>query len=119
MEIILMFLTLGVIVGMVAHSSRGRGFAPWFFYGILVFPVAIIHILLAKNLNEVDCQFCGGRKLKNAQYCKNCGRERGGVQGGVAAHPLPPKNLLACVDCGKMISKRAPVCPNCGAPRSS
>ena len=119
MEALLLFLVMGVIVGMIASSARGRSFVPWFFYGMVIFPVAVIHILLTKNLDEEICPHCGGMKVKNAPCCKNCGKAKEvAPPEEKSVSPASTDNLHACIDCAKMISKRAPFCPNCGAPNS-
>lgn len=51
MEIIFSILfqaILGLVVANIA-SNKGRGFANWFIYGFLVFPIAIIHSLAIKK----------------------------------------------------------------------
>ena len=48
MEIFIFSLVLGVIPAMIA-SSKGRSFAGWYIYGVLLFVIAIVHSLLIKE----------------------------------------------------------------------
>jgi hypothetical protein len=48
MEIILGLLIFGAIVAMLA-KSKGRSATGWFFYGFLLFPIALVHALLLRQ----------------------------------------------------------------------
>lgn len=47
--LITFWVMLAVIVAMIANA-KGYEPAPWGLYGFLIFPIAIIHILLKQNL---------------------------------------------------------------------
>lgn len=47
---ILIGIILSVIIGMIS-SARGYNSMLWFFYGLLLWPIALVHILLKPNLN--------------------------------------------------------------------
>jgi hypothetical protein len=48
MEILLFWVIAAVVAGMIG-KSKGRSFFPWFAYGFLIWPVAIVHALLLKQ----------------------------------------------------------------------
>ena len=48
MEILFFWIVLGAIVAMVA-KSKGQNPVAWFFYGLLIFPIAIVHALLLRQ----------------------------------------------------------------------
>ena len=48
MEFLVVWIVLAVVVAMVANS-KGRGPVLWFFYGLLVWPIALTHALLIKR----------------------------------------------------------------------
>lgn len=68
MEIILVAVLLGAVVGAIA-SSKGRSFFGWFLYGALLFIVAIIHVLIIKPTPAAthDAQVAAG--MKKCHYC--------------------------------------------------
>ena len=62
MELLILFVFLGVIVGTIAQD-KGLRFWPWFWYGALLFIIAIIHVLVAaphptKVTWVRKCPFC-------------------------------------------------------------
>ena len=48
MEWLFVWVIMGVVVAMVAHS-KGRSPVPWFFYGALIWPIALTHAILLKR----------------------------------------------------------------------
>lgn len=48
MEWIAFWIIMALIVAMVANN-RGRSPYPWFFYGLLIWPIALTHILLTER----------------------------------------------------------------------
>ena len=66
----------GAIVGAIAQSRR-RSFLDWFLYGFLVFPVALIHVLMAgrSTVGLRKCPFCAEMVQAEAKVCRYCQRE--------------------------------------------
>ena len=48
MEILFLWLVMAVIVALVA-KSRGQSAVAWFLYGLLIWPIALVHALLLKQ----------------------------------------------------------------------
>lgn len=42
---VLLWVMMGVVVAIVANS-KGRNPIPWFFYGALIWPVALTHAIV-------------------------------------------------------------------------
>ncbi len=53
MEWLIFWTIMAVIVAMVA-KSRGKDALPWFFYGLLIWPIALVHALLSKQEPGTD-----------------------------------------------------------------
>lgn len=49
MELFFFWIVMAVIVGMIA-GSKGYGGVGWGFYGLLIWPIALVHILLKPSL---------------------------------------------------------------------
>jgi hypothetical protein len=83
------FLILPILLGLIpAAIAKGKGysFGGWWFYGALIFIVALPHALLIRpNLRGLDnqawreglrkCPFCAEFIKPEALVCKHCGRE--------------------------------------------
>ena len=88
MELLFLFMALGLIPAFIARK-KGRPMFGWWVYGVLLFPIALVHILLAqsrpdaivihlethRNLgsDERRCPFCAEIILRDAIKCKHCG----------------------------------------------
>lgn len=48
MGLIIFWVIMGVIAGLIA-KSRGHSMMLWTLYGILIWPIAIVHALLLKQ----------------------------------------------------------------------
>lgn len=47
MEFLFFWLVMGGVVAIIANS-KGKSALAWFFYGLLIWPIALVHILVTK-----------------------------------------------------------------------
>ncbi len=59
------------IPAMIANSKE-KDVAIWFFYGFLVWPIALVHALLIPPGNSVSCRFCAKHISREAKVCPYC-----------------------------------------------
>lgn len=82
MEFIFFFLVMGLIVAVVANA-KGRSAGLWFFYGLILFPIALIHALVIQkdpeaierqhyNEGKLRCPNCADWVYKQAKTCPHC-----------------------------------------------
>lgn len=83
MELLLFWIVMGIVVGIVA-SSKGRSFVAWSLYGVIIWPIALVHILVSKRYER-------GKPISGA--FKPDFFER-----GVPWRYIDKKNLVALVD---------------------
>lgn len=85
MEVLIFAVLLGLIPAMVAQS-KGRSFGLWWFYGAMLFIIALPHSLImsadkksveAKLLSEgmKKCPCCAELVKEEAKVCRYCNRE--------------------------------------------
>jgi RNA polymerase subunit RPABC4/transcription elongation factor Spt4 len=89
MEILFIVIVLAVIPGMIA-SSKGRSFFGFFLFGLLIWPVALVHALImqptqaetaarahgqAKAEGRRPCPFCAEMIKREAKVCPHCRSE--------------------------------------------
>lgn len=86
MEILFVALILGLIPALIARK-KGRNFFGWYIYGTLIFIVALVHSLVAKENTTVleeealksgtmkKCEFCAEIIKVEAKVCKFCNKD--------------------------------------------
>lgn len=85
MRLVIILFVFGWITAIIA-KSKGRDFLLWCFYGILLFPFALIHaVILQKNIGTLDtkeqrqglikCPHCVEMIKLDAKQCQFCGRK--------------------------------------------
>ena len=77
MDLFVFWIIMAGIVAMIANS-RGQSVASWFVYGLLLWPIALVHILLtgpsptsANGLRK--CPDCAEVIKADAKVCRYCG----------------------------------------------
>lgn len=91
MGLLILWLVMGAVVGVIAQS-KGHSFLMWALYGFVIWPVALVHILVTKPALGADqraCPKCAEPVQKAALVCKHCGADL------AAAPPEPSGDLVA------------------------
>jgi hypothetical protein len=118
---------LGLVPAFIA-KSKGRETLAWWFYGLFLFPIALVHSLVMKpqeaNNKPIDprignqhsevsppdtCRKCGHVQYSHLRLCKACRYDK----------KLDPENLYSdereCPHCAELIKKKAGLCKHCGS----
>lgn len=86
MSIIIIWVIAGIIVALIANS-KGRNGCAWFIYGFLLWPIALVHILVARPNEQVvhqrtlssglmkKCPHCAELVQPDARVCRYCDRD--------------------------------------------
>ena len=80
-------ILIGVVVGLIA-ASRGRSFIGWTVYALLIWPVALIHLVCiprtargverkARAEGRRPCPHCSEQIRREAKVCPFCRKEVG------------------------------------------
>ncbi|MCY4408779.1 MAG: zinc ribbon domain-containing protein [Rhodospirillaceae bacterium] len=83
--ILVLWIVIPLAIGLVANS-RGRSFIGWFLYALLIWPVALIHLLLigrtekgwerkARVEGRVHCPHCAEFIQRQARVCPHCRKD--------------------------------------------
>jgi hypothetical protein len=97
MEFVIAVILIGLLPAFIAQG-KGRSFGVWWFYGSMLFIVALPHALLLKpDVQAMEneqlgqgmkkCPYCAELIKEQAIVCRFCGRELG------AAAPLQPSQV--------------------------
>lgn len=86
MELFIFWLVMAGVVAIIA-SSKGRGGFGWFLYGLLLWPIALVHILVQRTDTAVadrrasrdpdlrKCPRCAEFIRREARVCRFCNTE--------------------------------------------
>ncbi len=69
MELVFLWLVAATCVAVIAHL-KGRTIWKWFLYGFLIWPVAVIHILVTGS--NKTCPQCASDIPRGAKICPRC-----------------------------------------------
>ena len=117
MGYVIFFVIMAVIVAMVANS-KGRSGMAWFFYGLLIWPIALVHALLLKPVSaQPKGESTYQENPDGPRRCPSpeCGKIVHGL-GDVCPYcnaPMDGVTQFPCPKCGEMVLTHLPVCPSC------
>lgn len=85
MGLIILWVIMALIVAIIAGSKGRSGFA-WFLYGFLIWPIALVHALVASSTPKAGekraaaegrkkCPFCAEMIKAEAKVCPHCQRD--------------------------------------------
>lgn len=129
----MIYITIGIIAAIITAMiaySKGRNAFLWLLYGLLIWPVALVHILLVKGgqdtlapsgppkqatthphkeLPSSACKKCGHNKYEHLRICPYCRYDK----------LDDPESLYSterdCPYCAEPIKKKAIKCKHCGS----
>lgn len=95
MELIILWAGMAILVAIIA-SSKGLGGFGWFIYGLLIWPVALIHVLVAQpNKKHVENQMLAGGDMRKCPFCAEMVKSEATVcrycQRDLPPSPVPPR----------------------------
>jgi hypothetical protein len=91
---------MGIIVAMIANS-KGKSAVSWFFYGLLIWPIALVHALLLKPMVAQTSNYKDNPD--GPRRCPSCDKIVHGVgdacpycEGAMDGQPLPEGQTRPC-----------------------
>ncbi len=120
-ELLILALVMAFVVGHIAES-KGRGGGRWFLFGLVLWPIALVLILLAPRTPQAalkraraegrfPCPFCAELVKAEARLCPQCRSDlaEGWAVGQPAAPPYRWHGASARPDAfAPLIEPRAP-----------
>ena len=87
MEIFLFWVVMAVVVAVIANSKGKDGFG-WLIYGFIIWPIALVHILVSSATPEsiekkaaaegrIPCPHCAELIKREAKLCPHCQQNLG------------------------------------------
>ncbi|WP_203529686.1 hypothetical protein [Pseudodesulfovibrio sp. JC047] len=113
-------IIMPIIVGMIANS-KGRSWILWFLYGLILWPIALVHALVLKPLmpkTKGDWE----KNTKGPRRCPNqeCARVIHGTQENCPYCKTPMNGeTIPCPKCSTEMFSNITTCPDCGYNREA
>jgi hypothetical protein len=110
---------MGIIVAMIANS-KDRSAVSWFIYGLLIWPIALVHILITKETVAQDSSYKDNPD--GPRRCPSCAKIVHGAgdtcpycKGAMDGQPLPEGQTRPCSnpECFNMLTGDQTKC-RCG-----